>query len=292
MPDAVIVSTARTPIGRAAKGSLVDARPDDLAAFAVEAALAKVPRAAARGDRRRDDRLRLSAGAAGDEPRAARRAARRAAGDGAGHDGQPLLRVEPADDPHGLPRDQGRRGRGVRRGRRRVDVAGERLPEVGGGAPPRALRRRRADRERLHPDGPHRRERRRALGRLARGHGPVRAAVAGARRRGTGLGVLRARDHAVRGRRGRRRPAAIVDLREARRARARVQARREGHGRQRVPAERRRGGGRRHVGEPRRASSGSSRARASSPRACPASSRRSWASARSRRSARCSRRRA
>ncbi len=43
MPDAVIVSTARTPIGRAAKGSLVDARPDDLAAFAVGAALEKVP---------------------------------------------------------------------------------------------------------------------------------------------------------------------------------------------------------------------------------------------------------
>src|SRR5205814_2791705 len=43
MPEAVIVSTARTPIGRAAKGSLVDARPDDLAAFAVQAALDKVP---------------------------------------------------------------------------------------------------------------------------------------------------------------------------------------------------------------------------------------------------------
>src|ERR687884_928054 len=43
MPDAVIVSTARTPIGRAAKGSLVDARPDDLAAFAVKAAVEKVP---------------------------------------------------------------------------------------------------------------------------------------------------------------------------------------------------------------------------------------------------------
>src|SRR5437660_7694741 len=43
MPDAVIVSTARTPIGRAAKGSLVDARPDDLAAFAVRTALEKVP---------------------------------------------------------------------------------------------------------------------------------------------------------------------------------------------------------------------------------------------------------
>jgi acetyl-CoA C-acetyltransferase len=43
MPEAVIVSTARTPIGRAAKGSLVDARPDDLCAFAIKAALDKVP---------------------------------------------------------------------------------------------------------------------------------------------------------------------------------------------------------------------------------------------------------
>ena len=43
MPEAVIVATARTPIGRAAKGSLVDARPDDLAAFAVDTALRKVP---------------------------------------------------------------------------------------------------------------------------------------------------------------------------------------------------------------------------------------------------------
>ncbi|HST18143.1 MAG TPA: acetyl-CoA C-acyltransferase [Gaiellaceae bacterium] len=43
MPEAVIVSAARTPIGRAAKGSLVDVRPDDLCAFAVKTALAKVP---------------------------------------------------------------------------------------------------------------------------------------------------------------------------------------------------------------------------------------------------------
>src|ERR671938_475647 len=42
MAEAVIVSTARTPIGRAAKGSLVDARPDDLCAFAIRAALDKV----------------------------------------------------------------------------------------------------------------------------------------------------------------------------------------------------------------------------------------------------------
>src|SRR5215204_5408986 len=43
MPEAVIVSAARTPIGRARKGSLVDARPDDLAAFAIDAALKQVP---------------------------------------------------------------------------------------------------------------------------------------------------------------------------------------------------------------------------------------------------------
>jgi acetyl-CoA C-acetyltransferase len=43
MPEAVIVSTARSPIGRAAKGSLIDCRPDDLAATIVQAALAKVP---------------------------------------------------------------------------------------------------------------------------------------------------------------------------------------------------------------------------------------------------------
>jgi acetyl-CoA C-acetyltransferase len=43
MPEAVIVSATRTPIGRARKGSLVDARPDDLVAFAIDAALKQVP---------------------------------------------------------------------------------------------------------------------------------------------------------------------------------------------------------------------------------------------------------
>ncbi|SEH67682.1 acetyl-CoA C-acetyltransferase [Mycolicibacterium rutilum] len=43
MPEAVIVATARSPIGRAAKGSLVDMRPDDLAAQMVRAVLDKVP---------------------------------------------------------------------------------------------------------------------------------------------------------------------------------------------------------------------------------------------------------
>ncbi|HET7073467.1 MAG TPA: acetyl-CoA C-acetyltransferase [Mycobacterium sp.] len=43
MPEAVIVSTARSPIGRAMKGSLASMRPDDLAVQMVRAALDKVP---------------------------------------------------------------------------------------------------------------------------------------------------------------------------------------------------------------------------------------------------------
>jgi acetyl-CoA C-acetyltransferase len=43
LSDAVIVAATRTPIGRARKGSLVEARPDDLVAFAIDAALKQVP---------------------------------------------------------------------------------------------------------------------------------------------------------------------------------------------------------------------------------------------------------
>jgi acetyl-CoA C-acetyltransferase len=43
MPEAVIVATARSPIGRANKGSLKDLRPDDMSAQIVRALMAKVP---------------------------------------------------------------------------------------------------------------------------------------------------------------------------------------------------------------------------------------------------------
>jgi acetyl-CoA acyltransferase len=43
MPEAVIVSSVRTPVGRAFKGSLRATRPDDLAALAIKEALARVP---------------------------------------------------------------------------------------------------------------------------------------------------------------------------------------------------------------------------------------------------------
>jgi len=43
MPEAVIVSAARSPIGRAFKGSLKDLRPDDLSATIIRTALEKIP---------------------------------------------------------------------------------------------------------------------------------------------------------------------------------------------------------------------------------------------------------
>jgi acetyl-CoA C-acetyltransferase len=47
MPEAVIVATARSPIGRANKGSLVGIRADDLAAQMLQAVMAKVPQLSA-----------------------------------------------------------------------------------------------------------------------------------------------------------------------------------------------------------------------------------------------------
>src|SRR5215813_2573550 len=43
MPEAVIVATARSPIGRAFKGTMTTIRPDDLVVQMIRAALAKVP---------------------------------------------------------------------------------------------------------------------------------------------------------------------------------------------------------------------------------------------------------
>ncbi len=58
MAEAVIVSTARSPIGRAFKGSLKDERPDDITAQIVNAALDKVPEL----DRTEIDDLMLGSG--------------------------------------------------------------------------------------------------------------------------------------------------------------------------------------------------------------------------------------
>jgi acetyl-CoA C-acetyltransferase len=63
MPEAVIVATARSPIGRAGKGSLVSMRPDELAAQMVRAALDRVPQL----DPHQVDDLMLGCGLPGGE---------------------------------------------------------------------------------------------------------------------------------------------------------------------------------------------------------------------------------
>jgi len=63
VPEPVIVATSRTPIGRAFKGSLVDERADDMAAFIVDDALKKVPAL----DRTTVDDLMLGCGLPGGE---------------------------------------------------------------------------------------------------------------------------------------------------------------------------------------------------------------------------------
>ena len=100
MPEAVIVSTARSPIGRAFKGSLKDIRPDDLAATIVRAALDKVPAL----DPRDIDDLMLGCGLPGGEQGynmgrvVAVNAGLRLP---ARHDDHPLLLLVAADDPDG-----------------------------------------------------------------------------------------------------------------------------------------------------------------------------------------------
>ena len=193
MSDAVIVAATRTPIGRARKGSLVDARPDDLVAFAIDAALKQVP------ELDRAEVVDVMVGCGFPQERQGMNLARRAA----------LLAGLPASVPGTTvnrfcasslqtirmahPRDQSGRGRRLRRRRRRVDLPSRRLPQGRRGTASQAVRRRRADRQRLHPHGDDRGERGRALERLARGNGPLRAALAGTRGRRPGQRLLRAR---------------------------------------------------------------------------------------------------
>ena len=105
MTEAVIVSTARTPIGRAGKGSLKDMRPDDLSAGIIGAVLDKIPEL----DRTEIEDVLWGCGQPAVESghnigrvvRGARRPRRRAR-----RDRQPLLLVVAHDHPHGRPRHQ------------------------------------------------------------------------------------------------------------------------------------------------------------------------------------------
>ena len=109
MPEAVIVATGRTPIGRANKGSLVDCRPDDLAALVIREVLAKVPQL----DPQSVEDVIMGSGQPGGEAgyNVARVAALLAGlPDVPGRHRQPLLLLVPPDHPDGRPRHPGRRG--------------------------------------------------------------------------------------------------------------------------------------------------------------------------------------
>ena len=116
MPEAVIVSTARTPIGKAYRGAFNTTqrrrarRPRDQGG-------GHARRHRAGRGRGRDPRLRHARARHGPEHRAPFRGARRPAGHGLGRHRQPLLQLGPAGDRHGgAPRHAGRdQGDGGRR---------------------------------------------------------------------------------------------------------------------------------------------------------------------------------
>ena len=222
MPEAVIVDTIRTPIGRAFKGSLAQLRPEEMGAFVVDQLLERNPEVdpasiedlfcgcgmpqGLRGLQHRPHHLAALGEAAADRQRRHR---------------LPLLLLQPRRDPPRRQRDQGRRGRRLPRRRSRV---GEPLQRAH-----RAGRRRRPEREpagqqrpaqRLHRHGHDRRQRRQPLRGQPRGHGQVRAALPGTGGQIPGRRLLRPRDRPGdparrhRGQQGRR-PARLLDAGEA-----------------------------------------------------------------------------
>ena len=253
MSEAVIVDAVRTPIGRAIRGTLRDLRADDLAAIPLRALVERNPEVDFAGDGRRDDGLWLPGPRAGLQRGPQRGAAGRTRPPCPGGHGQSLLRIVAADDPHGVPRDQGGRRRPVHRGGRGMHVARRRHDASGDEPAARRLERHRL--QRLHPDGDDGGERGRALQGLPRGPGRVGGALSAARGRGTRERPLRPRDRRCRHtgdsrRRRRRDPGAHGhagrraarghDGRVAGEAQAGLQAGWHGDRGQRLPAQRRR----------------------------------------------------
>lgn len=216
MPEAVIVSTARSPIGRAFKGSLKDLRPDDITATIIQAALAKVPEL----DPRDIDDLMLGCGLPGGEQgnnlgrivavqmgmdhlpgctvtrycssslqtsRMALHAIKAERGRrvhlGRCRDGLPLHQGQ-LRQPPGHAQPLLRRGRGPHR--RRRPAGGHDLARPARGRPRPG---------RLHRDGPDGREPRPLQGRHPPGHGRVRRPLAEPRRGSHQERLLGARDH-------------------------------------------------------------------------------------------------
>ena len=260
MPDAVIVATGRTPIGRAFKGSLVECRPDDLAALAIKEVVAKVPQL----DPAEIEDVILGCGQPGGESgfNIARVAALLAGIDAPGvtvnrYCSSSLQSIRMA--AHAITAGEGDVF---------VSPASRRRAGSSSAWPTTARRTRCSTRPACAATSARRAAPRRgrapsglpdiyiAMGQTAENvaeyenvsredDGRVRRPLAAAGRGRPGARLLRPRDHpghhALRRRRHRgRRPPCRHHRREARHARAGVPARRQGHRRQRLPAQRRR----------------------------------------------------
>ena len=124
MTSAVIVSAARTAVGKAPRGALRTTRPEEMAAAVIGAVVERAP---AVDPREIDD---VIMGCAMPEAEQGMNVARiaslrgRPASGGAGADGQPVLFERPADDRPGRAAGDERDGRGRHRRRRRDDVDG------------------------------------------------------------------------------------------------------------------------------------------------------------------------
>ena len=200
MQEAVIVSTARTPIGKAYRGAFNDTEAPVLGGHVIRAALDKAGRRRRRR-RRRHPRHRRPAGQPGLQPGAPVHLHRRPAGVGRRHDDRPHVRLRPGQHRHRRQGHHERRIHHRRRRRPRIDLAGaepaqEQPPgAVAGGAGGGA--------DGLHPDDRNRRDRVAALRHFARRAGRVFAPEPAAHRgRPAGRPVCR-RDRAA----GQRAPA-------------------------------------------------------------------------------------
>ena len=267
MPEAVIVAAARSPIGRAFKGSLTRLRPDDLAATIIRAALDQVPEL----DLDDIDDLMLGCGLPGGEQgfnmarvvavllgmdrvpgttitrycasslqtsRMAMHAIRAGEGDVFISAGVETVSRFAKGSSDSLPDTQNPLFADAQA--RSAALAAGRAGRLDGPAGRRAAARR------LPGDGPDRREPRAGQERHPAGDGRVRGAQPEPGRKGRRRWLLGAGDHpghpaGRHGHRHRRLPASRRHPRRGRRPQAGVPAGRPGHRRQRLPVERRRG---------------------------------------------------
>ncbi len=179
--DAVIVSTARTPIGRAYKGAF-NATPGATFGLTIACSGDRARRHRSRRDRRRGLGLRAHPGRSGRQHRPAGRAPRRLPGDGQRADDRPPMRLGPDGDRHGRQAGHRRPDGYRRRGRSGFDQHG---PDAGNADRRRSV----ADRDaqgRLHADARHGRDGRPALQDQPRGAGRICAPVAAAHGRRAG----------------------------------------------------------------------------------------------------------